>query len=457
MSSAVHIIRARSEDIAEYRRSIACLSALMRQWEAVNRHYSEADPVKLEQIRQRYLEMQRYGANIRNYSADKFAQLTEQIPDMIEFVRQDIEQVQQAQIEQHVEQRQQQRAQQQSATMLRELLAQQMPEQQVLIQQLAELAEGKEYPNAGQLLNQAMLVISQQPKRLTEAQQALAQRLKEPESGVSPSSALPPHDNHHADRRLQRIDKHIAELAVLDPQRDMTSFLDRAAELEQQPQNTHWNMLSDSLTLDLAEATRTTRTLTEKRQQLDLLLAGLASYHSDEANALIEKLNIVLTSRELPLLLDAIAATQAATEQLQLSTAALARREAVLAGLAKLGYEVHESDAGTWLDAGKVVIRKPATPGYGLELAGAQGSERFQARAVAFSEQRNTQRDTDIESIWCSEHQKLQQILAEAGDTLTIERALAAGASPLKVAKPANAMEQPADYHYRGESSRSLD
>lgn len=58
------------------------------------------------------------------------------------------------------------------------------------------------------------------------------------------------------------------------------------------------------------------------------------------------------------------------------------------------------------------MIGKPATPGYGLELAGAQGSERFQVRA---------------------------------------------GASQLKVAKQANTLTDRADYRWRGENSRSLD
>ncbi|WP_024910604.1 hypothetical protein [Chania multitudinisentens] len=452
MSSSVHIIRAKREDIAEYRRSMACLSALMQQWEALNQHYSEADPVMIEQIHQRYQDIQRYGTDIRNYSAERFASLTAQIPGMIEFMRQNIEQIQEARIEQYAVQRQHQRSRQESAAMLLDLLKQQMPEQQTLIQQLADAVDHQENTDSGQILGQAMQLISQQPIRLTEEQQALAQRLKDPQ-------AIPARHqyDHPVTQCLRRIDRHIAELAVLDPQGNMTTFTQRAAELERLPQNTHWNLLSDSLTLDLAETTRAARTLVEKRQQLSLLIAGLSSYHSPEANALMERLNLVLTSRELPLLLEAIAVAQAATEQQRLNIAALARREAVLAGLAKLGYEVRESDAQAWSDDGKVVIRKPATPGYGLELAGAQGSERFQVRAVAFSEQRDTQRDTDIESIWCSEHQKLQQILQETGDTLTIERALAAGSSPLKVAQPANEQADQADYRYRGDSSRSLD
>ncbi|YCI88526.1 hypothetical protein M1D99_12320 [Pseudomonas sp. R3-41] len=38
--------------------------------------------------------------------------------------------------------------------------------------------------------------------------------------------------------------------------------------------------------------------------------------------------------------------------------AALARREAVLDGLASLGYEVREGMATAWVETGKVVLRK---------------------------------------------------------------------------------------------------
>ncbi|MCD1125685.1 hypothetical protein LPW36_06645 [Jinshanibacter sp. LJY008] len=455
MSSSVHIIRARSEDIAEYRRSMACLSALMKQWEAINRQYTEADTLKIEQIRQRFQEIKQYQQNIRQYSAEAFARLTEQIPGMIEFIGQDIEQMQEALIEQHPVQRQHQRVQQENAAMLLNLVQQRMPEQQALLQQLAAVAKGEQTGSAEQILSQAVMMIGQQPTRLTEAQQVLARRLKEPESENTQASVQ--QDDHYPGHPLQRIDRHIAELAVLDPQQDIASFIQRAAELERQVQDPNWNMLSDSLILDLAQATRNARALMEKRQQLGLLIAGLESYHASEVTVLIERLNLALTSRELSPLVEAIAAAQAATEQQQQNIAALARREAVLEGLAKLGYEVRESDAEAWLDDGKVVIRKPATPGYGLELAGAKGSERFQVRAVAFSEQRDTQRDEDIESIWCGEHQQLQQILAETGDRFTVERAMAAGASPLKVARPADAPAEQADYHYRGEGSRSLD
>ncbi|RBL67017.1 hypothetical protein C3E98_034375, partial [Pseudomonas sp. MWU13-2625] len=112
--------------------------------------------------------------------------------------------------------------------------------------------------------------------------------------------------------------------------------------------------------------------------------------------------------------------------------AALARRQAVLEGLASLGYEVREGMATAWAQDGRVVLRKGATPGYGVEVGGNADNGRLQVRAVALSAQRDTQRDKDIETIWCGEFQRLQALLAARGDNLSIEKALAVGAVPLR-------------------------
>ncbi|GKX63735.1 hypothetical protein SOASR032_23040 [Pragia fontium] len=435
MSSCVHTIRARQEDITEYQRSMACLTRLMDQWQSVNQQYGQSEPLKVEQILQRYQEMLQYGRNLGRHSANAFAGLTEQVPGMIDFVRQDIQQMQEAMIEAHAQARQSQRRQQENAAVLLNVLQQRMPEQQEVIHQLSELVEKGDTAEATQLMHRAMQLIGQQTTTLTEQQQVLLQKLQQPESASTPSmwSAESDDNTHSPDRRLQRIDRHIAELAVLDPQQDIAAFIQRAAALSLMPQDRQWDTLSDSLILDLAQVTRTAKALVEQQQELSLLIAGLSSFESSETVELIEQLSQVLASRQLPLMSEAIAQAKAATQQQQQQMAALARREAVLEGLAKLGYEVHEQMAGSWLNQGKVVIRKPATPGYGLELGGASESERFQIRAVALAEQRDVSRDTDIESLWCSEHQALQRILAESGNELTIDRALPAGATPLKV------------------------
>ena len=86
--------------------------------------------------------------------------------------------------------------------------------------------------------------------------------------------------------------------------------------------------------------------------------------------------------------------------------AAVARRRAVLQGLASLGYEVTKGMATAWVEGGRVVLRKAANRDYGVELAGGAKSDRLQVRAVGFGSPgavRDTSRDRDMETIWCDE------------------------------------------------------
>ena len=83
-----------------------------------------------------------------------------------------------------------------------------------------------------------------------------------------------------------------------------------------------------------------------------------------------------------------------------------------------------------------MVLRKAATPDYGVELGGGMKSERLQVRAVAFGSAqtpRNALRDRDMESIWCSEFEQLRSLLAKSGGGIEIEHALPVGATPLKL------------------------
>ncbi len=83
--------------------------------------------------------------------------------------------------------------------------------------------------------------------------------------------------------------------------------------------------------------------------------------------------------------------------------------------------------ATAWAQTGRVVLRKPATPGYGLEVGGKADNGRLQLRAVALNANRDSQRDRDIETLWCGEFQRLQALLAAQGGELSVERALGWG------------------------------
>jgi hypothetical protein len=118
------------------------------------------------------------------------------------------------------------------------------------------------------------------------------------------------------------------------------------------------------------------------------------------------------------------------------SMAAEERRRAVLEGLASLGYEVSEGMMTAWVSGGRVVLRKTANPGYGVELSGGSQTDVMQVRAVGLgnpADRRDARRDKDMETIWCGEFERLQSLVAQAGGNVSIESARPVGQFPLKV------------------------
>ena len=80
-------------------------------------------------------------------------------------------------------------------------------------------------------------------------------------------------------------------------------------------------------------------------------------------------------------------------------------------------------------------MRKPGATDYGVELGAPQDMSRLQVRLVGSdrpSMVRNVQRDRDMETIWCSEFGRLQQIFADSGGEVLVERALGVGVEPVK-------------------------
>ena len=130
-------------------------------------------------------------------------------------------------------------------------------------------------------------------------------------------------------------------------------------------------------------------------------------------------------------------AIRAALAKERAAHAALDRREAVLAGLASLGYEVREEMSAIWAEKGELVIANPSRPGYGIEVRGGGDppQERVQMRAVAFEGEghiSDRMRDRDAEALWCGDIASLRDRLRDDGDSFAIERALEIGAVALK-------------------------
>ena len=84
---------------------------------------------------------------------------------------------------------------------------------------------------------------------------------------------------------------------------------------------------------------------------------------------------------------------------------------------------------------GQVVLRKPANPGYEIELSGGSQSDVLQVRAVGIenpAETRDPGRDRDMETLWCGEFERLQSLVAKSGGNLWIEKRPSRGPIPTK-------------------------
>ncbi len=234
---------------------------------------------------------------------------------------------------------------------------------------------------------------------------------------------------------FRKLDQALAELGTLGNAKDATEFGRRSEALSGQPIDGRAALLIDSLVMDVQSALKDARAANALFDALSLLQAELGLYSNEQALAFIAEIKATSLSR------DAVEAERLTAEVIewlktrkQADNAAL-RREAMLKGLSELGYAINEGLETLWAQDGKVVLRRAASPDYGVEIAGGQ-ADKVQVRVVSFGtpgEARDTSRDRDMETIWCGDFGRLQASFAAKGTGLVIEKALAVGEAPVKV------------------------
>ncbi len=185
---------------------------------------------------------------------DQLRELQKAVPVEIDYLEHDLEEREERAIIRATQKRQQQRRIHLHALQAKPGLA-----TSELLQEVSELAQGARREDADSLLTKGFALLASAPEQevVGAEQHALAQRLKS--DGPAPSLAdwiaNQPLDDSR-DVRLLRIDRHIAELQLLQGAQAAEAFVLRLekAEAESLPQTR--NLLLDSLVLDLAHATR---------------------------------------------------------------------------------------------------------------------------------------------------------------------------------------------------------
>ncbi|KTC32552.1 hypothetical protein AO265_36955 [Pseudomonas sp. ABAC61] len=369
---------------------------------------------------------------------EQFAELQKAVPIEIEYLRRDQHEREERAVVRAAEHRQRDRRQRENAaTLLAALRAAPAGVAPDLLQDIARLAEGADLAHAQQILARgfSQLAKASAADTLSERQGELARQLREEPCEPTLAQWIATHPSQtDRDARLQRIDRHIAELQLLQGEPAAMPFLQRLARAEAQEQAQQRNLLLDSLVIELAEAARDFQQRRELLVQVQDLASEVQTLAAADHVELLRQAAECNEHSDLAMLQTLKTECEAALTALLQAQAAQARRQAMLEGLARLGYEVREGMATAWAESGKVVLRKSATPGYGVEVGGKADNGRLQVRAVALDPQRDKGRDRDIETIWCNEFQRLQALLKDSGGELLIERALGVGEVPLKEA-----------------------
>lgn len=304
-----------------------------------------------------------------------------------EFLKRDLAEREERAIRQAAETRQQHRRLQENASALLQALdARPDAASAALRQTLQALANGALRDDAEALLAQGFAALASAPaeERLSAAQHELAQRLKTDETPITLEQwRARQQQDAPREQRLARIDRHIAELQLLQGEASAQAFLERLARAEAEQRPERRNLLLDSLVLDLAQAAREHQQQRQRLEHLQDLASEVAALGAAEHAELLQRAAACQPDSDPQQLAELTERCNAIlTAHLQ-QQAALARRQAVLQGLASLGYEVREGMATAWAQTGRVVLRKPATPGYGLEVGGKADNGRLQLRAVA--------------------------------------------------------------------------
>lgn len=417
----------RAEIIAICRRDLARLDAAVEGWTSAGRRNGTIEQKDLAKVTARRDELRRL------LDADRFIELQKQVAAEIAFLHADSD-------------RRIERAAEMAARSQRDLRRSKAAAG-VLLQKLQDLKvaippdirnELSGSTSSSQRLEAAMakaLLLLPSQDALVEAtdrQRELAGRLGAGERRETLHDWLS-RQPQEEDPALARVDGLLGELRGLGI--DPSPLGARIALLEAEAPSRR-SLLADSLLLDLATAVKDGRIQARLGSELRERRAELSVMKSPEAASLLAEIDNSLAAPTGIDSEDLVKRANFLIEEEFKAMAAEERRRAVLEGLASLGYEVSEGMATAWVQNGQIVLRKPANPGYGVELSGGSKSDLLQVRAVGIgssTEARDVSRDRDMETIWCGEFDRLKALVAKAGGNISIESARPVGQFPLKV------------------------
>ena len=264
---------------------------------------------------------------------------------------------------------------------------------------------------------------------LTPVQKGIAARLTQSAESDMGNSAMA--SVVATDERMQAMFAHLAELDLLGGAEQAKALNAQLVEARDITDEARRQMRLDTLVIGIKQAKEAAVAIASLHRSAQMLSAEIPE--DSDGVILRQRLAAASSIRNSIELKAVIDQTEKDFSALKSARSVAQRRQLILAGLAELGYEVHEELSTATSSGGRIVMRNSADVGYGVELASTIGMERIQVRTVAFESDRNTAGDIPAEQRWCTDFGRLQVLMKTSGTDLVIEKALGVGAVPLKV------------------------
>ena len=417
----------RAEIISICRRNLARLDAAIEVWTSSCQRNGTIGQADIDKVIARRHELRRL------LDADRFTELQKQVSVEISYLQADADRRAEEAAEREARRKRDLRRTKAAAqALLSRLQSSGIDVPSEIRRELASSTASSDRLNTAIGKGLLLLQPTDRPQGATERQRKLASRLGADERRVTLEEWMSQQPNAADDQALLRVDGLLGELSALGV--DPSPFSGRITALEAEAPSRR-ALLADSLLLDLASAVRNGRERARAMGDLRERHAELSEMKSPEAAMLLSEIKQAL-AQPVGNELELVKRADFLIESEMHAMAAEERRRAVLEGFASLGYEVSEGMATAWVEGGRVVLRKAASPGYGVELSGGSQSDLLQVRTVRIGnpgETSDMSRDRDMETIWCGEFERLQLLVAKSGGNLSIESARPVGQFPLKI------------------------
>lgn len=231
-----------------------------------------------------------------------------------------------------------------------------------------------------------------------------------------------------------KVEGAIEELRIAGADAMATGFADRHRSVQDEPSKSRRQMLADTLMLEVGKALADLRQKAEQLRALEQRAAPLQNLESAEAKELQRKVEMAIAEEDSASVVHLLTRVAECLDKERKALAAKAQRSAVLSALKDLGYEVREGMETAAPKDGHVVLRRAANPDMGVQITGIDSAERVQIRPVRFGQAETAgdkSKDRDIETMWCSDFDRLNGKIGARQGALKIEQAHAVGTVPV--------------------------